>query len=58
MGKSLNSDSCKSAFAEASRRERRTCASLPDADGAARSYHFYGAYQRFNFNNVSTGSTP
>src|SRR5208283_4912134 len=50
----------KSGFAEAAKRSVETCSAgragarperVPTgAGGAARSYHFYGAYQRFNSN--------
>jgi hypothetical protein len=64
MGKSLNSDSASARPQKQQKEASRRAA--PDAreriptgaSGAARSYHVYGVYQRFNSNNVSTGSTP
>jgi hypothetical protein len=61
MGKSLSSDSARGLSEkqqeEASRRaapDAREC--IPTAGRAARSYHFYCAYQRFNFNQKQRSS--
>jgi len=59
MGKSLSSDSARTGSQKRQKEaSRRAAPAAPDAreriptgaGGAARSYHFYGAYQRFNSN--------
>ena len=62
MGKSLSSDSAR---ARSQKRKEASRRAAPDAreriptgaGGAARSYHFYCAYQRFNCNQKQRSSS-
>jgi len=55
MGKSLSSDSARARSQKQKEASRRAAPDAREriptgAGGAVRSYHFYGAYQRFNSN--------
>jgi len=55
MGKSLSSNSARARSQKQKEASRRAAPDAREriptgAGGAARSYHFYGAYQRFNSN--------